>query len=120
MPFPTVNLRALQKARETWKQTIQEYGRLVDLESADGLFSRQAVRAFCKRPKTMGQYDRTEQSYDQERYMVILDADDFTGDNLKPDKFARVIWDGERHAILSCTEVELRGIVFGYRVMVKG
>lgn len=126
MAFPTVNHAALQKARSTWKQAIQEYGRPVDLESADGLFTRSGVRAFCKRPKAMGQFDRTEQSFDQERYVVLFDADDFLPTDadpnlgIRPDKFARIAWAGERHAFLSCTELEMMGIVFGYRVLVKG
>jgi len=49
--------------------------------------------------------------------MVIVDGDDFpTGAR----KFARIRWNNEDHAVLSVTEVDIAGTVFGYRILVKG
>jgi hypothetical protein len=51
--------------------------------------------------------------------MVICDADDFPA-NMDPAKFMRASWDGEDHVFISITKVDLKGVVFGYRILVKG
>lgn len=116
MVLPVIGATTLAKAKSVWKDTIAAYGREVTFTSLETSASK-TVKAFCKRPKILGLFDRTEQSYDQERYMVIVDADDFAED---PAKFDRVRWDNEDHAVLSLTQVDLMGTVFGYRILVKG
>ena len=113
---PQIPLLALEQAKTVWKESIKAYGREVDFTSDDESVTKK-VRAFCKRPKILGLWDRTEQSFDQERYMVLVDADDFPNGMRK---FARVRWNNEDHAVLSFTEVDIAGDVFGYRVLVKG
>lgn len=112
-------MSVVNNARAVWNETIDGYGRLVTFADASGNVIADNVRAFCKRPKILGLFDRTQQSYDQERYFVIVKAESFTnpGDLVK---FTRVRWDDEDHAILSKTEVELRGILIGLRFLVKG
>ena len=113
---PQIPATTLAQAKTVWKESIAAYGREVQFQSDDESVTK-TVRAFCKRPKILGLWDRTEQSYDQERYMVIVDGDDFpTGAR----KFARIRWNNEDHAVLSVTEVDIAGTVFGYRILVKG
>lgn len=114
---PRVGAVALAKAKQVWNETIDQHGRMIDLADLDGLLSK-SVKAFCKRPKILGLFDRTEQSYDQEKYMVLLKAEDFT--DVLPEKFIRARWDNEDHSFISVTQVDLQGVVFGFRVMVKG
>lgn len=116
--IPNIAAPTLVKARAVWKDMVSQYGRPVLLVSSDGI-STLSIKAFAKRPKIMGLFDRTEQSYDQEKYILICDADDFVGAN-KPHKFMRANWDGQDHVFISVTEVDLLGTVFGYRILVKG
>lgn len=119
MPIiPRISTKVLSQARQVWKESIAEYGREVVLSNLSGDFELR-IRAFAKRPKILGQFDRTEQSYDQEKYMVLMDADDFPP-GVTPEKFMRVSWDGEDHAFIGITRVDLKGVVFGYRILVKG
>jgi hypothetical protein len=115
---PNISTATLNNAKSVWKQVIAQYGMDVTLKSADELTVLQ-IKAFCKRPKILGLFDRTQQSYDQEKYMVICDADDFPA-NMDPAKFMRASWDGEDHVFISITKVDLKGVVFGYRILVKG
>lgn len=104
------------RAADVWSSSILAYGRPVVLRPNDES-PEVACKAFCKRPKILGLFDRTEQSYDQTRFMVMVRAQDFpTG----VDKFDRVRWDEQDHAVISYTEVEMNGVVFGYRLLVKG
>lgn len=116
--IPTIPAATLEQARQVWNESIEKYGRLINLSDMDGRLSKD-VKAFCKRPKILGLFDRTQGSYDQERYMVMLRADDFP-DGITPEKFFRARWNDEDHVFISVTEVELQGVVFGYRVLVKG
>jgi hypothetical protein len=105
-----------ETASDVWSSSIQAFGRTVTLRPNDGS-PETTCKAFCKRPKILGLFDRTEQSYDQTRYMVMLRAQDV------PDgvvKFDRVRWDSQDHAVISYTEVDLGTGVFGYRLLVKG
>jgi hypothetical protein len=104
------------KAADVWGSSIQAFGRAVTLRPNDQS-PEVACKAFCKRPKILGLFDRTEQSYDQTRYMVMLRAEDVPG---TPHKFDRVRWDNQDHAVISITEVDLGTGVFGYRFLVKG
>lgn len=116
MVLPIVPSSVVTKASTVWSDTIQGFGRTVTLKPNDGS-PETTCKAFCKRPKILGLFDRTEQSYDQERYVVILRAQDV------PDgveKFDRVRWDDEDHAVISYTQVELVNTLFGYRLLVKG
>lgn len=115
---PNISGQTLLNAKSVWKQVIAQYGMTVTLKNADETESM-VVKAFCKRPKILGLFDRTEQSYDQERYMVICDADDFAPGN-EPEKFMRANWDNEDHMFIAVTKVDLKGVVFGYRILVKG
>jgi len=117
--LPNISTSTLNNAKSVWKQTIAQYGQEITLKSADELTVLGPIKAFCKRPKILGLFDRTEQSYDQEKYMVICDADDFQN-GLDPAKFMRASWDGEDHVFISVTKVDLKGVVFGYRILVKG
>lgn len=128
MVVPKISAKTIAQAKAVWKESIAEYGRTVELEAEYGaavevepgaVELRKTVKAFVKRPKIMGLFDRTEQSYDQEKYQVLVDADDFPVGS-EPRKFMRVNWDGEQHAMISVTEVELKGVVFGYRILTKG
>lgn len=118
MILPTIAPSVLANAKQVWKEAIAQYGQLITLESADGLTIAGPYRALCKRPKILGLFDRTEQSYDQTRFMVMMDADDMG--ETDPKKFMRAVWDNEKHVFLSVTKVELSGTVFGYRILVKG
>lgn len=115
---PNVSATVLAKATEVWNAVIDQHGKDIALSDMDGLLSK-TVKAFVKRPKILGLFDRTEQSFDQEKYMVLLKASDFTAPVL-PEKFMRATWAGEDHVFISVTEVELSGTIFGYRVLVKG
>jgi len=118
--IPNISTKTLNDAKSVWKQVIAQYGTDVVLKSSDGLVPPLGpIKAFCKRPKILGLFDRTEQSYDQEKYMVICDADDFPAGQ-EPEKFMRATWDGEDHVFISVTKVDLKGVVFGYRILVKG
>ena len=116
--IPDISAQVLANARDIWNQTILQYGRDVVLSDLDGNL-QVTVKAFAKRPKIMGLYDRTQASYDQERYQLLLRADDFPG-GITPEKFMRATWDDEEHIFISVTPVDLKGTVFGYRVLVKG
>lgn len=105
------------KAADVWNSTIQAFGREVTLRPNDGSAEVSGIKAFCKRPKILGLFDRTEQSYDQTRFMVMLRATDVPA---PVEKFDRVRWDDQDHAVLSITEVDLGTGVFGYRLLVKG
>lgn len=115
--MPNISSGVIANAKAVWDTTIDQYGRLVDLYSADDSLMLANVKAFCKRPKIMGLFDRTEASYDQERYMMLIKASSFTID---PAKFMRARWDNEDHVFISVTKVDLAGTVFGYRILVKG
>jgi hypothetical protein len=116
--IPDISPQVLANARDVWNQTINQYGRDIVLSSVDGTFTK-TVKGFAKRPKIMGLFDRTQASYDQEKYQLILRADDFP-DGMTPEKFMRATWDGEDHNFISVTAVDLKGVIFGYRVLVKG
>lgn len=116
---PPISQEVLNTAKAVWKDTIAQYGREITLHNVDDSVIVGPIKAFCKRPKILGLFDRTEQSYDQERYMVMLDADDIPP-GVDPQKFMRARWDEEDHVFLSVTKVDLRGTVFGYRILVKG
>lgn len=116
--IPTVNPGMIAKARAVWEQMIDAQGRTVSLTDTTGTLSKD-IKAFVKRPKILGLFDRTEQSYDQEKYMLLVKAVDFpTG--YEPAKFFRATWDGEDHIFISTTAVDLAGDTFGYRILVKG
>lgn len=104
-------------ASDVWSSSIQAFGRQVTLRPNDGS-ADVACKAFCKRPKILGLFDRTEQSYDQTRFMVMLRAADVPPGGVS--KFDRVRWDGQDHVVLSYTEIDLGVGVFGYRLLVKG
>jgi hypothetical protein len=104
------------QAADVWSSSILAYGRDVTLRPND-LSPEIVCKAFCKRPKILGLFDRTEQSYDQTRYMVLLRAQDLPNG---PYKFDRVRWDNIDHAVISITEVDLGTGAFGYRLLVKG
>ena len=104
------------QAADMWSSAIQAYGRPVTFRANDGT-ADVSCKAFCKRPKILGLFDRTEQSYDQTRYMVMVRGVDMPGGVAK---FDRVRWDDQDHAVLSYTEIELGVGVFGYRLLVKG
>lgn len=104
------------KAADVWGSTIQAFGRQVTLRPNDES-PEVSCKAFCKRPKILGLFDRTEQSYDQTRFMVMVRAEDVPGG---VEKFDRVRWDDQDHAVLSVTEIDLGTGVFGYRLLVKG
>jgi hypothetical protein len=115
--IPVLPHDVLTKAKTIWKESLAGYGRLVDVHDQDGATLAAGVKAFCKRPKILGLFDRTEQSFDQERYMVILDVDTVPNE---PEKFFSIRWDQEDHSVISTTQVDLLGTVFGYRVLCKG
>lgn len=117
--IPPISQQVLNDARQVWKETIDKWGQLITLNNADDTLIVGPIKAFCKRPKILGLFDRTQASFDQERYMVMIDADDVPA-GVDPAKFMRARWDEEDHVFLSITKVELMGVVFGYRIMVKG
>ena len=104
------------QAAEVWSSTILAFGRPVELRPNDES-APIACKAFCKRPKILGLFDRTEQSYDQTRYMVMIRAQDAPAGVAK---FDRVRWDSIDHVVLSFTDIELGSGVYGYRLLVKG
>lgn len=107
------------RAKQVWDSTIQTYGRTVSLKPIeDGEPTLTGVKAFCTRPKILGLFDRTEQSFDQTRFVVQLRVQDIPETGI--DKFDRVHWDGIDHAVMSVTEVVLSDIKIGYRLLVKG
>jgi hypothetical protein len=116
--IPVVPQNVLNNAKAVWKETIAKWGREITLHNADNSLIVGPIKAFCKRPKILGLWDRAEQSYDQERYMVMIDVDDLG--STEPEKFMRARWDDEDHAFISVTKVDLMGVVFGYRILVKG
>lgn len=139
MPLiPAIPSAVLANARQVWNESIDKFGRPVTLSTNPGPGSSWDlgvtwdggeywdaepevvlnIKAFCKRPKILGLFDRTEQSFDQERYMVLVRADDLA--SIDPEKFDRIRWDDEDHVVLSTTQVDLQGTVFGYRFMTKG
>jgi len=117
--IPPISLSVRNGAKQVWKETIAQYGREVTLENADGSNIVGPIKAFAKRPKILGLFDRSEQSYDQTRYMLLVDADDIPP-GVDLEKFMRANWDGEEHMFMSVTKVDLSGVVFGYRILVKG
>lgn len=106
----------IENAAAVWSSSILSFGRTVVFRANDGSPDL-SCKAFCKRPKILGLFDRTEQSYDQTRYMVLIRAEDAVGG---VDKFDRVRWDDQDHAVISVTDVTLADTTFGYRVLVKG
>jgi hypothetical protein len=48
----------------------------------------------------------------------MVRAEDMPSDGV--EKFDRVRWDSQDHAVISVTEVGLGEQVFGYRLLVKG
>lgn len=115
---PNVSASVLSKATQVWEAMINQHGKDIVLSDMEGALNK-TVKAFVKRPKILGLFDRTEQSFDQEKYQLLLKASDFTAPML-PEKFLRATWAQEDHVFISVTEVELNGTVFGYRVLVKG
>jgi hypothetical protein len=105
-----------QSAADLWASSINAFGRTVTLRPNDGS-PEVECKAFCKRPKILGLFDRTEQSYDQTRYMVLVNRSDVPGSIAK---FDRVRWNNQDHIVISHTEVDLGVGVFGYRLLVKG
>lgn len=117
MAIPGIPANIVATAAQVWSDSILAYGKDVQFKPKDG--STPVTRkALCRRPKIMGLFDRTEQSYDQERYVVMVRAQDIPGGEV--EKFDRVRWDSEDHVVLSVTQVELMGTVFGFRILVKG
>lgn len=113
--LPTVAARA----KQVWDATIQTYGRTVSLRPIEDDAPEVAgIKAFCTRPKILGLFDRTEQSFDQTRFVVQLRVQDIPASGI--DKFDRVHWDGIDHAVMSVTEVVLSDLQIGYRLLVKG
>lgn len=104
------------QAADIWRSSIETFGRMVTLRPNDGSPSIDC-KALCKRPKILGLFDRTEQSYDQTRFMVMVSAVDVPNG---VSKFDRVRWDNQDHVVLSFTEVDLGSGIFGYRFLVKG
>lgn len=116
--IPVIPQSVLNTARAVWEDYIDKFGGPVALHNADDT-EIATVQGVYKRPKILGLFDRTQASYDQERYMLMLKASDFIGGVL-PEKFMKARWDEEDHSFISVTKVEFSGTVFGYRVMVKG
>lgn len=116
--IPVLPSSVLTNARQIWEESIDKFGRLVDCSNTDATINIFGIKAFCKRPKILGLFDRTEQSYDQERYVVMVKPADLGG--IPAEKFTRFKWDDQEHAVISVTEVDLLGTVFGYRFLVKG
>jgi hypothetical protein len=117
--IPNVRAATLAKAKQVWNEAIEANGREVTLYDMEGTIAL-PIKAFVKRPKILGLFDRTEQSFDQERYMLLLKADDFTTAGKAPEKFMRATWDEQDHSFVSITEVDLQGVIFGYRILAKG
>jgi hypothetical protein len=115
---PNLSADVLAKAKQVWEESIDFYGSEIQLENADGSDTK-TVKAFAKRPKIMGLFDRTQDSYDQEKYVLIVKAISFDS-NILPEKFVRARWDNEDHMFISVTKVEISNVVFGYRILVKG
>jgi hypothetical protein len=115
--LPVIPSAVLADAAELWADSIDKFGRDVVFSSIDGALVV-PIKAFCKRPKIMGLFDLTQQSYNQERYIVIVKAADMAGHD--PAKFDRCRWDEEDHAVISVTQVDLQGVVFGFRFLAKG
>lgn len=104
-------------AADVWSSSILTFGRQVTFRPNDGS-PEVSCKAFCKRPKILGLFDRTEQSYDQTRFTVMVRSQDIPAGRIA--KFDRVRWDGQDHAVISYTEIEIGGSLFGYRLLVKG
>ena len=117
-----ISARALTRAKQVWEEQIAANGRVVEIfdafDNAITSPSGNPIKAFCKRPKIMGLFDRTEQSFDQEKFTVLLSASDLPTD-LEPEKFHRIKWDSIEHVVINATassavrescssEVELR------------
>lgn len=115
---PSLAASTLAKAKQVWEESIDIYGSDIQLANADGSDIK-TVKGFAKRPKIMGLFDRTQDSYDQEKYVVMLKASSFDS-NILPEKFVRARWDNEDHVFISVTKVEISNTVFGYRILVKG
>ena len=114
--IPVIPANVTAKAAAMWSEAIDKWGRTVTFKPIDGSPSIDC-KAFCKRPKILGLFDRTEQSYDQERYVVMVNSSDLPSGVVK---FDRIRWNNEDHAVISYTEVEMSGTLFGYRILVKG
>lgn len=120
--LPNIAPTVLAKAKQVWEETITAYGREVELlpDPDDSTTAPVTLRAFCKRPKILGQWDRTQGSFDQEKWMVMVNAKDLPV-GVEPHKFQRVRWDQEDHVVLVvASPVDVSGTVFGYRLIVKG
>lgn len=117
--LPNIPMQVSSQAKSLWESFIDQYGENVKFirNSDDFEFTCLAVP---RRPKILGLFDRTEQSFDQTRFMVMVKSSDFTSNNVDPEKFDRVEWDGTDHATLSVTNVRLGPVLFGYRILVKG
>jgi hypothetical protein len=113
--IPNVGASTLAQAKQVWDEAIDKFGSDVVLKNQDET-TEVTVKAFAKRPKIMGLFDRTQASVDQERYVLLIKYADCPD----PEKFMRAYWDGQDHIFISVTRVELANTVFGYRIMVKG
>lgn len=118
MALPGIPANIVAQAASVWSDAILAYGRDVSFKPNDLGPTLNNIKALCRRPKILGLFDRTEQSYDQERYVVMVRSQDMPVDGV--DKFDRIRWDNEDHVVISITKVELSGTVFGYRFLVKG
>lgn len=118
MALPGVPANIVATAASVWSDSILAYGRDVTFKPIDGT-TPVTIKALCRRPKILGLFDRTEQSYDQERYVVMVRSQDIPT-SAEVEKFDRVRWDDEDHAVISVTQVELSGTLFGFRILVKG
>lgn len=116
MPTTTFPSGIAAQAAEVWSSTILAFGREIQLRPNDDS-TPVTCKGFCKRPKILGLFDRTEQSYDQTRFMVMVRVQDAPAGVAK---FDRVRWDSTDHVVLSYTDVEMGAGVFGYRLLVKG
>lgn len=117
MSIPGIPASVIATAAQVWSDSILAYGSDVLFKPKDG--STPVTRkALCRRPKILGLFDRTEQSYDQERYVVMVRSQDIPASEV--EKFDRIRWDSEDHVVISVTKVELGGTVFGFRILVKG
>ncbi len=111
--------RVAARAKAVWEAAIETYGRTVTLRPLDPADEEiQDVKAFCTRPKILGLFDRTEQSFDQTRFIVQFRAMDVPEGGV--EKFDRIRWSDTDHAVISVTEVVLSDVVIGYRFLVKG
>lgn len=119
MILPNIPTQVASFAKANWEAFVDQYGEPVKFirNSDDFEF---VCKGVPRRPKILGLFDRSEQSFDQTRFVVMVKAADFSLNNVTPEKFDRVEWASIDHACLSITEVRLGAVVFGYRFLVKG